>query len=186
MKTAPILLFLAASSAVARADVFAFKDLAGFETCLTLDHLVETVTTDKGQQTRFLDQREVQARCIESAVRLLAGGKDKDRVLDFVKTTRRLVGAEASLDLVTVLAATSVTGCNDLAAYEAILAGLSQRAEDTLYLPKTRKIVKRCLGDASFKKDFLDEQDNSDARIRSNACQILVEEKLVKACRRSK
>jgi len=41
---------LLGTSGVARADVFAFKDLDGFERCMQLDHLVEKVNTDNGSQ----------------------------------------------------------------------------------------------------------------------------------------
>jgi hypothetical protein len=46
--------------------------------------------------------------------------------------------------------------------------------------------VKRCLKDKEFRKDFLEEQDSSDANISANACQILLEEKLVKSCKAAK
>ncbi len=170
------------SGGVAHADVFAFKDVAGYEKCMTLDHLVETVGTDSGAQTRFLGRDEIQTRCIESAVKLLTGTKSSDLVLDFVKTTRRLAAPEAALDLVRVLVDASLVGCNDLVAYEVLLAGLGRPKDDRVFVPRARAIAKRCLADKSFRKDFLEEKDNSDAWIAANACQILVEEKLVKSC----
>jgi hypothetical protein len=169
---------------VAHADVFAFKDLAGYEKCMSLDHLVETVMTDTGAQTRFLSHEEVQVRCIDSAVKLLSGTKSTDLMLEFVKSTRRLAAPQAAPELAEVLVDATLTGCNDIVVYEVLLAGLS--ADDRVFLPRARLIAKRCLRDATFKKDFLDEKDNADARIAANACQILAEEKLVKSCKGSK
>lgn len=174
------------SGGVAHADVFAFKDLAGYEKCMTLDHLVETIGTDSGAQTRFLGPEEIQPRCIESAVKLLTGTKSADLVLDFIKTTRRLARPEAALDLVRVLADTSLAGCNDIVAYEVLLAGLDRPKDDRFFVPRARGIAKRCLADKDFRKDFVEEKDNSEAWIAANACQILVEEKLVKSCPGSK
>jgi hypothetical protein len=171
---------------VAHADVFAFKDLAGYEKCMSLDHLVETVTTDTGAQTRFLSHEEVQARCIESAVKLLSGTKTTDLMLEFVKTTRRLAAPQAALELADVLVNATLAGCNDIVVYEVLLAGLSSSTDDRVFLPTARRIAKRCLRDATFKQDFVEEKANSDARIAANACQILAEEKLVKSCKGSK
>ena len=42
--------------------------------------------------------------------------------------------------------------------------------------------MKRCLVDPQYRKDFLEEKDNSSATLRANACQILREGKLVKSC----
>jgi hypothetical protein len=175
---------LVISGGVAHADVFAFKDLAGYEKCMTLDHLVETVGTDTGAQTRLLTQAEIQPRCIESAVKLLSGSKNTDLMLEFVKTTRRLALPEAALDLARVLVDASLAGCNDTTVYEVLLAGLGRNKDDRFFLPKARGVAKRCLDDKDFRKDFIEEKDNSDAFIAANACQILVEAKLVKACKR--
>jgi hypothetical protein len=183
-----LLVFVVLSGAyeVARADVFAFKDLAGYEKCMTLDRLVETITTDKGTQTRLLTQAEIQPRCIASAVKLVTGTKNKDLMLELLAATRRWMLPESSLDLASVLVDTAIAACNDLAVYEVIISGLSHPKDDTIYVPRTRNLVKRCLKDAAFKKDFVDEKDHTDRNVSTNACQILVEEKLVKSCKGSK
>jgi hypothetical protein len=181
-----IALAIAASIAISRgahADVFVFKDLAGFEACMTLDHLVETVATDAGAQTRLLSREEIQTRCVASAVKLVSGSKDVGAITEFVKTTRRLAAPVAALDLVRVLADASLPACNDITAYEVLLAGLAMAKDERQFLPKARDIAKRCLADKDFKKDFVEEAINSDRRIAANACQILLEEKLVKSCK---
>ena len=122
-------------SATAQADVFAFKDLAGYEKCMTLDHLVETVTTDTGAQTRLLSQEEIQPRCIASAVKLLSGTKHAALILEFIKTTRRLAAPEAALNLAGVLVDASRAACNDVVVYEVLLAGLSEPTDDRFHLP---------------------------------------------------
>src|SRR5262245_16893047 len=110
MKRIVVAMLLAASS-VARADVFAFKDLDGFEKCMQLDHLIEKVSTDKGSQTRVLGPPEIRLRCIESAVKLVSGSKNADLIMSFVKATKRLAAPESSLDLIRVLVDTSLPAC---------------------------------------------------------------------------
>jgi hypothetical protein len=180
------LLGLLGTSRAARADVFAFKDLDGFERCMQLDHLVEKVTTGKGEQARLLSPGEIQLRCIEAAVKLVSATKNKDLMLDFVKATKRLGPPENSLDLIGVLVDTSVAACNDLAVYEVFTRALAYPRDNRFYLPRARAIVKRCLKDKDFRKDFLEEQDSSDTNVAANACQILLDEKLVKSCKAGK
>jgi hypothetical protein len=181
-----ILVLLVGAFGEARADVFAFKDLDGFEKCMQLDHLVETVKTDKGSQTRLLSEVEIQLRCIEAAVKLVTPSKNKDQILGFITATKRLTAHENSLDLINVLVDTSIATCNDMPIYEVFLKGLSYPKDNTFYLPRTRGVVKKCLKDKDFRKDFLEEVDNSSQYISANACQILLEEKLVKACKEAK
>lgn len=187
MKSGLILLVVAGTAAVsstAHADVFAFKDLDGYERCLQTDHLVETVKTDKGEQSRLLSQVEIQLRCIESAVKLLGPSKDKDLAMSFVKSTKRLSNAESSLDLIHVLVDKSLPACNDMAVYEVINRSLSRpkTTEAKSYYSKGRGVAKKCLKDAQYKKDFLEEIDSSNAQLAANACEILLEEKAVKSC----
>lgn len=186
VKACLVLVVLLGAYREARADAFAFKDLDGYEKCMALDHLVETVNTDKGSQTRLLSPLEIQQRCIAAAVKLVTGSKNKDLMMDFVKATKRLTAQENALELISPLVDTSVPACNEMAIYEVVLKGLSNSKDERLYLPRARSIVKRCLKDAQFKKDFLEEQDSSDGNVAANACQILIEEKLVKACKGSK
>jgi hypothetical protein len=180
------LALLLATVRVARADVFAFKDLEGFEKCMQLDHLIEKVDTADGSQTRLLDPAEIQQRCIAAAVKLASARKDKDLTMELVKATKRLSGDANAIDLTGVLIDLSVPACNDMPVYEVFLAALAVPGDNTFYLPRVRRVVKRCLKDKQFRKDFLEEQDNGDASIARNACQILLDEKLVKSCKGGK
>jgi len=92
---------------------------------MELDHLVEKVNTDKGAQARLLSPLEIQMRCIEAAVKLVSASKNKDLAMDFVKATKRLTAPENSLDLVGALVDISIAACNDLAAYEVLIKGLT-------------------------------------------------------------
>jgi hypothetical protein len=178
------LLLLMAMYSSAHADVFVFKDLDGYEKCLQTDHLVETIKTEKGEQTRLLTEFEIQLRCIESAVKLLTPSKDKALIVSFIKLTKRMTGQENSLDLINVLVGNSLPACNDMAIYVVINRSLS-RSRDTdrrSYFNRGRAIAKRCLKDPQYRKDFLEEKDSPNATLRANACEILREEKLVKSC----
>jgi len=181
------LLFLSLPS-LAHADVFAFKDLEGFEKCMTTDHLVEGVKTDKGSQTRLLDEVEIQMRCIESAVKVLTPIKKKDTDLEFIVAAKRLTAHENAVDLVGVLADHAVVGCNEMPAYSTLTKALSHPKEtgkNSLF-SRTKVVVKRCLKDTQFRTDFLEEKDSSDSYLAANACDILLEEKLVKSCKGDK
>lgn len=186
MKVCLVLLMLVGMLAPASADVFVFKDLDGFEKCMQLDHLVEKVATDTGEQARMLSPEEIRGRCLGSAAKLLAGLKNKDTALAFIKSTKRLSAPENALELINPLADFAVPACNEMAVYEVILRGLSRDKDGNPVFAKTRSIVKRCLKDNEFKKDFLEEKDSSDATLAANACAILLEEKLVKSCRGTK
>jgi hypothetical protein len=178
------LLFLTATFTSAHADVFGFKDLEGYEKCLQTDHVVETVKTDKGEQSRLLSPLEIQLRCVDSAVKLLTPSKDKALITSFIKTTKRMTAHENSLDLINLLVARSLPACNDMAIYEVLNRSLN-RPRDThrrSYFTRARAIVKRCLKDPQYRKDFLEEKDSSEDYLRANACAILLEEKLVKSC----
>ena len=177
-------LVLAASTVTARADVFAFKDLDGFEKCMQLDHLVETVKTANGSQTRVLRPDEIQERCVAAAVPVLQQAKSKDMAMDFVKATRRLSAPVNALDLIGVLADLSIASCNDIEVYGILMMPLDN--EPGKYLTKDKPVIKRCLKDKDFVKDFLEEKDSYKEHRAQNACQILLEEKLVKSCKGGK
>jgi hypothetical protein len=177
---------LLCSLGAAEADVFEFKDHDGFEKCMSTDHLVETVNTAKGAQARMLSSVEIQLRCIEKSVTLVRGKKDKDLALEFIKTTKRLSAQENALELVGVLAEVSLPGCNEMAGYTVLTRALSfPRASSTLYA-RAKVVIKRCLRDKDFKKDFAEEIDSGDDNVAANSCQILLEEKLVKACKKAR
>jgi hypothetical protein len=181
-----VMLVLAGTLTPAYADIFVFKDLDGFEKCMQTDHLIEKVKTDVGSQTRILSPEEIQVRCVEAAAKLVAGAKSKDTALAFIKSTKRLSAPSNALDLISPLVDFAVPACNEMAVYEVILGGLSRDKEGNPVFAKTRSIVKRCLKDSEFKKDFLEEKDSPDAQVAANACGILLEEKLVKSCKASK
>lgn len=182
------LLVVAGTGAEAYGDVFAFSDVEGFERCLATDHLIETVKTQKGEQTRVLGPAEIQVRCVDAAVKLLAGNKDKDTLMSFLETAKRGTAQENAIGLAGLLADASLPACNDMALYEVLLKALShpKAAGSSSYFARARGVVKRCLKDPDFKKDFLEEKDSSDSYVAANACAILLEEKLVKTCKGGK
>lgn len=188
---APLVLTLAAlatqlgSLGAAQADVFEIKDHDSFEKCMTTDHLVETVNTAKGSQARLLGSLEIQLRCLEKGVAFVKAKKDKDVVLEFIKTTKRLSAPENALELVGALAEISPPGCNDMAGYTVLTRALSFPKDSGTLYSRAKVVIKRCLKDKDFKKDFLEEIDSGDENVAANSCQILLEEKLVKACKKA-
>jgi hypothetical protein len=179
-------ILLACLPSLAHADVFGFKDHDGFEKCMSTDHLVEEVKTDKGSQTRLLDEVEIQMRCIDSAVKLLTPLKSKETDLQFIETAKRLTAHENAVDLVGVLADHAVAACNEMTGYTVLTKALSHPKDWGKSVARARVVVKKCLKDNQFKTDFLEEKDSSDSYLAANACQILLEEKLVKSCKGAK
>jgi len=180
---AAMCLVLAGSVTTAHAeDIFAFKDLEGYEKCLNTDHLVESTNTKDGSQKRLLSQIEIQLKCVDAAVKLLGQTKKKDQMADFIKATKRLSAWENSLDLINVLVDASLPDCNEMAYYEVLTKSLSAPRDNNRYFTRAKTVVKKCLKDKTFKADFLEEKDSSNSYLSENACVILLEEKLVKAC----
>lgn len=179
---AAVCLVLAGASTAHAEDIFAFKDLEGYEKCLSTDHLVETTNTKDGSQKRLLRQVEIQMKCVEAGVKLLQQNKKKDQMADFIKATKRLSAWENSLDLINVLVDASLPECNEMAYYEVVTKALSAPRENNIYYGKSKTVVKKCLKDKTYKSDFLEEKDSRNSYLSDNACQILLEEKLVKAC----
>jgi len=186
VKAALVLLVLAGTAAPAAADIFVFKDVDGFTQCMQTDHLLEQVKTDGGSQSRLLTQDEIQVRCVAAGAKLIGSTKNKEQGLAFVEATKRLASQELSIDLIVPLSGYAATACNEMAVYEVLLRGLDRSRDGNAVYAKTRTSVKSCLKDAQFKKDFLEEKDSAHPQIADNACQILLEEKLVKACKGSK
>jgi hypothetical protein len=178
---------LAAMTTQVRADVFEFKDLDGFESCLQLDELVVTVKTASGSQTRLLNNLEIQGRCIDSAVQLLAGTKDKDTVMGFADAVKRLSAPENSLGLIDLAVRISPPSCNDLEVYS-VLASALERPDQLAasYVARAKPIVARCLKDKSFRKDFVEELHSRDKYLAAHACDILLQEKIVSSCKGTK
>ncbi len=179
-----LIVMVVVGTATARADAFAFKDIEGFEKCLQLDHLVESVTTPDGVQSRFLAPLEIQLRCIEAAEKLLAPAKNKDKLMSFVGAVKRLSAPENSLGLVSLVVDLAVASCNDSEIYDVLVRALEHNGD--AYVVRSTAIVKRCLKDKAFRKDFTDELASSDTNLAAHACEILRDEKLVTSCKRSK
>lgn len=169
MKTWVVLALWLAAVGEARADAFAFKGVDGYEKCMALDHLVETVNTVDGAQARILSSLEIQQRCIAAAVKLVTVGKNKDATKAFVVATKRQTAHVNALDLIIPLVDQSLAACNDMEIYDVLLRGLENGASERYYLPRARTIAKRCLKDAAFRKDFLEEQDSGDETIAREA-----------------
>jgi hypothetical protein len=178
---------LAAMTAQARADAFEFKDVAGFETCLQLEDLVETVNTADGSQIRFLTELEIQGRCIDSAGRLLSGTKNKDTIMHFVDAVKRLSAPVNSLALIDLVVRLSPPACDDIEVYEVFASALE--LPDELagnYLARAKPIVARCLKDKAFRKDFVEELHSRKTHLAAHACDILQNEKIVNSCKGTK
>lgn len=163
-------------------DIFAFKDLEGYEKCLSTDHLLESTTTKDGAQKRLLSQIEIQLKCVDAGVKLTQQTKKKDLTADFIKATKRLSAWENAVDLINVLVDQSQPDCNEMAYYEVLTKALSAPRDGNRYWPRTKTVVTKCLEDKQFRADFLEEKDRSNVYLSANACAILLERKLVKAC----
>jgi len=177
---------LAAMTTRARADAFEIRDLGGFESCLQREEMLETVKTTNGSQVRLLSNLEIQARCIDSAVQLLAGTKRKDTVMRYVDAVKRLSAPVNSLPLIDLAVRISPPACNDIEVYEVLAAALE--LPDKLgasYIARAKSIVARCLRDKSFRKDFVEELHSHDPQLAAHACDILQKEKIVSACKGS-
>jgi len=170
----------------AYADAFAFKDAAGFEKCMQLDHLIEQVRTADGGQTRVLGPDEIQPRCVDAAARLIARTRDKALAFECVTITKRETAPVMALDPIGALVELSLPACNAMEVYEVLMQPLSSGHDDDRAAAKATAIIKRCLKDRDFKKDFLDEKDSGDESRARNACRILLDEKLVKSCKGGK
>lgn len=186
MRKCAIAIVSLAGTATARAGAFDFKDAEGFEKCMQLDHLIETVKTANGAEHRILTPQEIQPRCVSAAAALVTQLKDKDLGLECIQITKREAAPETSIELIGATTNLSLPLCNEMAIYEVLLRPLSDGHESDWGKKKVKPIIKRCLKDSEFKKDFLEEKDAGDATRAANACQILLEEKLVKACKGGK
>jgi hypothetical protein len=161
-------------------DVFAFTDLAGFEACLRQKTLVLT----SSGQTRTLDEAEIQARCATAAAQYLARVRSAD-VMAYIATTRRNANRPAvALDLIELAVRRSPAACNDMAIYN-MLADVFDGIPSGQgpQIAHTKAIIVRCLADAAFRKDFLEELQSRDKPMAARACEILTDQKLVTSCK---
>lgn len=174
------------TAAFARADVFDFKDLDGYEKCLRTDHVVEHVKTGSGAQSRFLDAAEIQNRCVASAGKLLAREKSKDVILQYIKATKAGTAPENAIELIPSIVKVAPAACNDMAVYEVINKSLSHPKEESSgsNFQKARRVAKTCLKDKDYRKDFSEEKESANSYLSANACEILLEEKIVKTCKK--
>lgn len=175
-----------AAGANARADVFKFSDVAGYEKCLQTDHLMERTDTAEGAQGRFLNATDVQIKCVESAGKMFSKKKDVAMMKEFVKTTKRHTAHENAIEIVAPLVKASVAACNDIEVYEVIKKTLSRPKDNSpsSYFQRGKQVTLSCLKDKEFKQDFLEEKDSSDSYLSENACGILMEQKLVQSCKK--
>lgn len=168
-------------------DIFAFKDVGGFEKCMRVDSLIDVAKTNTGSQGRMLNGNEIRERCLESAVVVLKSEKKKAVVEEYVMATKRNAAHEASMVLIERLIQVNPKSCNDMIAYEVILKVLSHPMDGGTTDPvvgATRRVIQTCLKDGEFKKDFLEEKDNANSYISNNACEILKAENVLKTCKK--
>jgi hypothetical protein len=181
-------LLVVASASPARADAFDFKDVDGFKACLELNHLIVTVRTADGAQTRFLEQSEIQPRCVDAATHLLIGAKRADVVMPFVTAAKRLTAWENALDLVDLVTRVSPASCDGTEVYE-VVAHVLERPDGSTgdrYVTRAKSIATQCLSDNAFRKDFVDELVSHEGHLAEHACDVLVAANLNKSCKRSK
>lgn len=187
MKLLMIVVVLAAMTTRVHADAFEFSDVEGFEGCMQLDHLVETVRTGNGSQTRFLSEIEIQIKCIAAASQLLARAKKKDAIMPFIGAVKRLSAPVNALPLIDLVTRVSLPSCDDSENYDVLAAALELPGEPGGgYVARAKPIVVRCLKDKAFQKDLIDELGSREKNLAAHACDILLEQKLVKSCKGSK
>lgn len=178
---------LVAMAAQSRADVFEIKGLDSFEECMEVGNLLVTSRTRDGEQMRELRAIEIQSRCIESAAQFLFATKDKDTVMGFVEVVKRLSAPENALRLIGLVVRISLPSCDDLEVYDLLVTALEHPDRPRGgYVFSAKMIVTRCLKDAAFRKDFIEELQSRNRNLATNACDILVQEKLVSSCTGSK
>ena len=182
-----ILLFTGISlTSLANADIFAFRDITGFSKCLSSEAIVEVTKTETGKQMQGLDRYAIRLRCIEQAEKLLSNETDSAKIRSFIDETKALSAPENATGLIGRLVTVSPAACNDMGIYEVylkLLAGPKPQtpSRDPQFTAGV-SAIKLCLKNAEFKKDFLEEKENTNPQIAANACDILVAEKLVKRC----
>ncbi len=187
MKILISLLCLTSFHWVAEGSPFGFSDPAGFEKCLSTDHLIVESRTAQGSEKKFLDVSEIKSRCIASAATLLKNEKKRELLLAYVKVARAGANALICVPLVRAVATNDPTLCNEMALYEVFTKALSFPPSDSpsvnQELSEAKQGVKSCLRDAQFKKDFAEEMDSSNADLARNACEVLKEAKVIKSCK---
>jgi len=179
--------FLLVISAPSRADIFAFKDLDGFEKCLRQNHLVESAKSGDKKQSRYLNKAEVEHRCFQNATKRLSKEKNPKVVTEWVDLASKHSHRSNAIDLLKILAGLDRKKCNDPIIYDTLLDIFSgPMSEDKKSFYQRAKAVTRvCLKDPTFKTDFMDEQDSTPGSYRYKAvCEVLLSEKLIKACKK--
>lgn len=173
----------------ANADIFAFKNQAGFQSCLENDHLVETLPGGGGKQTRFLSKLDVQERCFTAAEKVVSKEKNAKTVGSWIKTAQKKAHRDNSVGLIGFQVKLDNKTCNDSTNYDVfinIMDGPSRDDPLSLY-QKAKKGILTCLKEKQFKTDFTDEQDASEGSYRrKNVCDILTGAGVIKACRKVK
>jgi hypothetical protein len=172
-------------SSDANADIFAFQDIDGFEKCLQSKHLVETVKTKGGEQSRFLNAVDIQERCFLQAKSVLAAEKSPKVIQKWIQTGFKNSHNDNAIDLIALQVKNSPEYCNDTKAYDVFLSIMampsSSDTKSMYYRGKSAIII--CLKNKTFRTDFLEEQDSSkNGYVYKNVCQVLREAKLIKKC----
>lgn len=171
------------------ADIFVFKDKAGFEACLRNDHLVESVPGGGGKQTKFLNKMDVQERCFTAAEKILSSEKNAKTVGEWIKTAQKNSHRDNSVGLIGLQVKLDNKTCNDSTNYDVFINIMdAPSSDDSLSLFQKAKLgIVACLKDKQFKTDFMDEQDSSEGSYRrKNVCDILIAAGAIKVCRKVK
>lgn len=173
-------------SPFARADLFSFKDIEGFEKCLRSTHMVETTRTSSGNQKKYLSKIDIQERCFKRATQVLKSEKKASTIRKWTKLAFKNSDRANAIDLIALEVKRSPKSCNDSEAYDTFLRivnGPSSKDSKSLYM-RAKGAIQTCLKkDKQFKTDFMDEQDATRTGYQyKNVCEILKNEGLIKKC----
>ncbi len=160
-----LILALVGLVGAANANVFEFKDAAGFERCLSAKDV-----TDAAKPKRRLAPGEVATRCLEQGLRLAR--EDRAQIPEFVGIVQRNSAPENALDLVALEVEAKPPACNETANYEVLLAALARPRDFPTptgsYYRKAEGVLRRCVKDAEFLGDIKEERESSNKFVREN------------------
>lgn len=183
-----LLSFLCVGSCVlANAGVGQHHSLNGFEKCLQQQGMSVSVSEGNRSYRKYVEKSEIQDQCVENAATQLKSEKSSKVFLDYIVMTKRYSNPITALPIVIEGVKKAVSICNEMAVYEVFLKSLSfpyeGRPKDKIF-NTTQEAIEICLKDKTFRKDFMEELQNSDATIAQNACQILLSAKVVNQCKK--
>lgn len=187
-----LVLALGTVTSTADADIFSIRTSDQFEACLNQTHLIETVRTSGGEQTRILDKTTIQERCIRSAESFLqtkkkatSKAKEAKAIGVWLEVAFKNAARENAIGLIALQTAQDPRRCNDSPVYDVFLRILSAPRSDDKHslFQRAKGVIGTCLQDKQFKTDFLDEQNATRTSYRySNICEVLMGKKLIKKC----